>query len=239
MQIIAHRGATDDALANTLSAFQRALDLGADAVECDVRLTRDQVPVLTHFFAVNDVRGGSGPVFSYDQADIRSDAADHILTLYEALEIFAGRIGLEIEIKGPEPESATIVAAALQPYQRHWESIEVTSYEPVLLRAVQARCPGLATDLLGLRSEAWMTPEIVTHLAIHRARLANARAIHLHPTQLLPETVTAVRAAGIEIHAWDVNDAHALDTVTERRIPRVCTDHLEDALNYRWCHKTS
>ena len=233
MQIVAHRGATEDATANTMLAFQRALDLGADAIECDVRLTRDQVPVLAHFFVVNDVRGGSGPVFSYDHADIRSDAADHIPTLCEMLETFAGRIGLEIEIKGPEPESAAIIADALQPYQRFWERIEVTSYEPTLLREIQARCPGLATDLLGVRSESWMTPEIVTHLAIHRARLAHARAIHLHPTQLLPETVAAIRAAGIEVHAWDVNDVHALDAVTALHIPRICTDRPKDALEYR------
>ena len=233
MHIVAHRGATDDAAANTIPAFQRALDLGADAIECDVRLTRDQMPVLAHFFVVNDVRGGSGPVFSYDAAEIRTDAAEHIPTLYELLETFAGRIGLEIEIKGPEPESAAIVADALQPYQRLWEAIEVTSYEPILLREIQARCPGLVTDLLGVRSEAWMTPEIETHLAIHRARLAHARAIHLHPTQLLPTSVAAIRAAGIEVHAWDVNDAHALDTVTALHIPRICTDRLKDALDYR------
>ena len=149
------------------------------------------------------------------------------------LEMFVGRIGLEIEIKGPEPESAAIVAAALQPYRHLWESIEVTSYEPILLREMQARCPGLATDLLGLRSEPWMTPEIVRHLAIHRARLAHARAIHLHPTQLLPETIAAVRAAGIEVHAWDINDMEALDIVTALRIPRICTDCLEEALHYR------
>lgn len=233
MQIVAHRGATDDASANTIPAFRRALDLGADAIECDVRLTRDRVPVLAHFFTVNDARGGAGPVFLYDAEDIRSDEADHIPTLHEVLEMFAGRVGLEIEIKGPEPESAAIVADALQPYRHVWESIEVTSYEPILLRVVQAACPDLATDLLGLRSEPWMTPEIVGHLAIHRARLAHARAVHLHPTQLLPDTVTAVRAAGIEVHAWDVNDPHALDTVTELHIPRICTDRLADALNYR------
>ncbi len=233
MEIVAHRGATDDAPANTIPAYQRALDLGADAIECDVRLTRDQAPVLAHFFVVNDACGCSGPVFSYDAADIQSDAADHIPTLYEVLETFAGRIGLEIEITGPEPESVAIVAAALQPYQRLWESIEVTSYEPILLREIEARCPGLAIDLLTARSEPWMTPAIVTHLAIHRAHLAHARAVHLHPTQLLPETVAAIRAAGIEVHAWDVNDVHALDTVTALHIPRICTDRLKDALDYR------
>lgn len=233
MQIVAHRGVTEYAPANTMPAFEYAFALGADALECDVRLTRDHVPVLTHVFAVNDVRGGSGPIFSYDNTEIRSTDADHIPTLDEMLEAFAGRIGLEIEMKGPEPESALIVAAALQPYRRLWDGIEVTSYEPVLLREMQARCPGLATDLLASRSESWMTPETVAHLTIHRSRLARARSIHLHPTQLLPGTVAAIRAAGIEVHAWDMNDAHALATVTALHIPRICTDRLEEALSHR------
>jgi glycerophosphoryl diester phosphodiesterase len=233
MQIVAHRGVTTAALPNTLPAFQHALDFGADAIECDMRLTRDGMPVLAHFFTINDARGGSGPVFSYDYADLRTDDARHIPTLDEVLEMFAGRIGLEIEIKGPEPESAAIVATALQPYCHLWGSIEVTSYEPALLRDLRTLCPGLTTDFLMPRSEPWMTPEIVTHLAIHRARLANARAVHLHPTQLLPETVAAVRAAGFAIHAWDVNDIAAFDVVTALGITRICTDRLEDALNYR------
>ncbi|MHB8645209.1 MAG: glycerophosphodiester phosphodiesterase [Thermomicrobiales bacterium] len=237
MQILAHRGATEYAPANTMPAFQRALDLGADAIECDVRLTRDHVPVLAHFFAVHDARGGTGPVFSYHYADIRTDDANHLPTLDELLKTFAGRIGLEIEIKGPEPESAVIVAAALQPSQRFWESIEVTSSEPILLREMQMRCPGLATDLLFPRSEPWMTPEIVRHLALHRARLANARAIHLHPTQLLPNTVAAIRAAGIAVHAWDVNDAQALATATALHIPRICTDRLDVAVAHRCQHR--
>lgn len=222
-----------DAPANTLPAFQRALDLGADAIELDVRLTWDRVPVLAHFFAVTDAAGGSGPVFSYGYAEIRTDDARRIPTLDEVLERFAGRIGLEIEVKGPEPESAAIVAQALRPYRQIWGGIEVTSYEPALLSAVKRRCPGLATDLLAPRAEPWMTPEIVTHLAIHRARLAGARGVHLHPTQLVPETVAAVRTAGIEVHAWDVNDTRALDIATSLGIPRICTDRLEDALGYR------
>mgnify|MGYP002350518234 FL=1 len=49
-QIVAHRGIPDLAPENTLPAFQRALELGADAVELDVRLTADSVPVGEIFF---------------------------------------------------------------------------------------------------------------------------------------------------------------------------------------------
>ncbi|MCX5762107.1 MAG: glycerophosphodiester phosphodiesterase [Gemmatimonadetes bacterium] len=47
-QIIAHRGASRECLENTLSAFQRAIDLGADAVELDVHLTADHAVVVHH-----------------------------------------------------------------------------------------------------------------------------------------------------------------------------------------------
>lgn len=48
-KIVAHRGTTSGP-ENTLEAFRRALDLGADAIELDVRLTRDQRPVVYHYF---------------------------------------------------------------------------------------------------------------------------------------------------------------------------------------------
>src|SRR5688572_21349320 len=46
--IIAHRGASAVAPENTLSAFKKAIDAGADGVEFDVRLSKDGVPVIIH-----------------------------------------------------------------------------------------------------------------------------------------------------------------------------------------------
>jgi glycerophosphoryl diester phosphodiesterase len=156
-----------------------------------------------------------------------------IPTLHEVLETFGGRIGLEIEIKGPEPESSEIVGAALCNFRHLWETIEVTSYEPALLLDIQQRCPGLATDLLFPRSEDWMRLDVVTYLAVHRARLARARAVHLHPTQLSSEVVSAVRSWGIEVHAWGVNGEQSLNRAMELGIPRICTDKLQQALDFR------
>ena len=45
-EIVAHRGVHDEFPENTLPAFERAIELGADAVELDVRLTADGVPVV-------------------------------------------------------------------------------------------------------------------------------------------------------------------------------------------------
>ncbi len=56
MQLVAHRGATAHAAENTLAAFQAALGLGANAVELDVRLTAEGVPVVYHYAYAADRR---------------------------------------------------------------------------------------------------------------------------------------------------------------------------------------
>ena len=242
-EVVAHRGVPTEAPENTIPSFQRAIDLGADAIEFDVRLTRDRVPIIYHYFYLNEATAISGPVFDYtfDQlqdvevlgAGVNVVNGCRIPTLREVLETFGGRIGLEIEIKGPEPESSEIVGTVLCNFRHLWETIEVTSYEPTLLLDIQQRCPGLATDLLFPRSEDWMRLDVVTYLAVHRARLARARAVHLHPTQFSSEVVSAVRSCGIEVHAWDVNDEQSLNSARELGIPRICTDKLQQALDFR------
>ena len=54
--VIAHRGASDEAPENTLAAFQKAREAGADGVECDVVFTRDDVPVIVHDDNLGDHR---------------------------------------------------------------------------------------------------------------------------------------------------------------------------------------
>jgi glycerophosphoryl diester phosphodiesterase len=240
-EIVAHRGVPTDVPGNTMAGFQRALELGADAVEMDVRLTKDDVPVLFHDFYLDEKTNASGPVFTLTWDELRrleltgGDSADsyRIPALREVLEAFAGRLGLEIELKGPEPEASEIVACELQAFQHLWETMEVTSYEPALLMGVGRRCPGLAVDLLQRRSEEWMGLDVVEYVAIQSGRLAGARAVHLHPTQLSGEVVSAVRAAGMEVHSWEINDADSLRLMPELDVPKFDTDNLRLALDFR------
>ncbi len=242
-QITAHRGVANDAPENTIPAFQRALDLGADWIELDVRLSADLVPVVFHYYYLHYNTDGSGPVFRYTWEQLRklsvrctrNSAAPNgrISTLAEILALFAGKIGLEIEIKGPEPEAPQIIGELLSDYRQHWDRMEVTSYEPALLLRIRELCPDLPADLLIPRTESWMGLDVVAYQALHRARLACARAVHLHPSQLTDETVSSLRSHGLEIHAWDVNDLAALQLTHRLGIPKICTDEFTQALEYR------
>jgi glycerophosphoryl diester phosphodiesterase len=242
-EIVADRGAATEAPENTIAAFEAAAEQGADAVELDVRLTSDHVPVVHHFYNLGSRASASGPIFAFTWEQLRQvrlggadDASvppEHIPSLDEVLTRFGGRLGLEIHMQGPEPEAPVIVGGLLQQHRHIWGAVEVTSYEPAVLLEIQRVCPGLATDLLFPRSESWKTPDIEQYEAVQCGRMARATAVHIHPSQLSAAMVRAVRAQGIEVHAWDVNDENALGLVAELGIPRLNTDNLRQALAFR------
>lgn len=241
-EIVAHRGVATEYPENTILAFQRAIELGADAVELDVRLTKDKIPVLYHYYYLDKVTSLPGSIFNYTYRQLSqarflnpqsSPDSQKIPTLVEVLETIGGKIGLEIEIKGPEPESALLIGDVLRKFKSLWKTIEVTSYEITLLLSIREQCPGITPDLLYPRTEPWMGLDVVGYEALHKARLAQARAVHLHPSQLSSEVVETIRSSGVEIHAWDVNDEPALQKIVEYNIPKVCTDRFEIAASFR------
>jgi glycerophosphoryl diester phosphodiesterase len=121
-KVYAHRGASAAFAEHTRAAYLKALADGADGVECDVHLTRDQQVVLLHDANLDRTSTGTGPVGEHTLEQLRAldfsswkgaripDAyggvADQFLTLPELLDILraAGRdIGLAIELKHPSP----------------------------------------------------------------------------------------------------------------------------------------
>ncbi len=242
MIITAHRGIRDTAPENTIAAFQRAIGLGADAVEMDVRLTSDRVPIVYHYYYLDKLTSASGAVFNHTLDQIRkiqfrkdsNNGAEGavIPTLCEVLEAIGGKIGLEIEIKGPEPEAPYLTADVLSGFKPAWGRMEITSFEPALLLSIQERCPGLTTDLLFPLSEEWMRPDVVAYQALHRARLARARAVHLHSTQLTRGAVSTIRKQGIDVHAWNVNDEQAAAAALDLEISNICTDNFQTISEY-------
>ncbi|MFI6106847.1 glycerophosphodiester phosphodiesterase [Streptomyces sp. NPDC051310] len=124
IQVVAHRGASEDAPEHTLAAYMKAIEDGADALECDVRLTADGHLVCVHDRRVNRTSNGRGAVSTLELADLaaldfgawkgREDSDESpdwrdprytsVLTLERLLELVAdaGRpIELAIETKHP------------------------------------------------------------------------------------------------------------------------------------------
>lgn len=120
--VYAHRGASAAFAEHTRAAYLQAIADGADGVECDIHLTRDQHPVLLHDANLDRTSDGTGPVAERTLAELRQldfsswkgaripeeygALSEQFLTLPELLDILRGagrEIGLAIELKHPSP----------------------------------------------------------------------------------------------------------------------------------------
>ncbi|WP_020128662.1 glycerophosphodiester phosphodiesterase [Streptomyces sp. 303MFCol5.2] len=94
---VAHRGDPYRFRENTVDSLRSALDRGADAVECDVRLTRDGVPVLLHDETLKRLWQQDRPLLSLSAAEVRGLTAGGVPTLAEALAATeGGRLMLDL-----------------------------------------------------------------------------------------------------------------------------------------------
>lgn len=107
MQVIAHRGASFLEPENTIRAIEMAVKMGADFVEVDVRVSKDNKLVIMHDADINRTTDEKGLVKDYTVSELKKlDAGDKetIPTLEEVMQCVKNRIGLVIEIKEPGTE---------------------------------------------------------------------------------------------------------------------------------------
>ncbi|MGM0545864.1 MAG: glycerophosphodiester phosphodiesterase [Bacteroidota bacterium] len=107
--IIAHRGASAYYPENTMIAFEKAVELGANMIEIDIALSKDGVPVIFHDAKLNQHTNGKGRLRNFTLQELKKlDAGSwysarysgqKIPTLEEVLAFASGTIALNIEIK--------------------------------------------------------------------------------------------------------------------------------------------
>jgi glycerophosphoryl diester phosphodiesterase len=90
LTVVAHRGAPYRVRENTLDSVRSALELGADAVEIDVRLTRDGVPVLLHDATLKRLWEHDRPLKSLSADEVRGLTDGRVPTLAETLAVAEG-----------------------------------------------------------------------------------------------------------------------------------------------------
>lgn len=146
-KIIGHRGAASYAPENTLEGIHTAADMGVKWVELDVKLTRDQVPVMFHDDTLERTTNGAGKVAETDYDDLKaleagswfgdSFAGIKIPTLEEAIETLIERkLGFNLEIKpcpGREKETAEVALDQLTQLWDEQDKVLISSFQHVSL----------------------------------------------------------------------------------------------------------
>ena len=251
--VFAHRGGADALPEHTLAAYLRALDEGADGVECDVRLTRDGHLVCVHDRRLDRTSNGRGRVSrktlaqleALDFASWHPGAAteewqdDHarLLTLerlLNALRDRGGPVRLLIETKHPSRYGADVEYRLVEMLRRYGlaapepeDPIQVTvmSFAALALRRIRRLAPGLPTAYLLLEV---LPPGVGLGRLPFGARIA-APGIGLVRSR--PHLVSALRAAGHQTYIWTVNDESDLDLVLARHPDGIITDRPKFVLD--------
>ncbi len=115
--VIGHRGAAGLAPENTLRSFARAIELGVDAIELDVHL-KDGSLIVIHDDTLDRTTNGRGSIGSARLAEIRAlDAGDgeRVPLLEEVLDLVAGRVAVNVELKGKNTARRTASVCAHYP----------------------------------------------------------------------------------------------------------------------------
>jgi glycerophosphoryl diester phosphodiesterase len=220
---IGHRGAAAHAPDNTLLGIRRAADLGADAVEFDVRWTADEQAVLTNDPYLVDADGRTWPIRRSTLDELRTidlSEGERVPTFAEAIEICKDELlGAYVHLKDGQAIPAVIETLREQKATGH--SI-IGSFQPDWLAEIKAQAPELVTSIM------FGSPHVD---AIGLAR--SARATYVHPcwadpvALLTPEWVARVRDAGLGIICWHDGRPEGIAALRRAGVDGICSDAPE------------
>lgn len=227
---LAHRGASRHAPQNTLAAFIRAAELGADGVELDVHLSADGVPVVIHDFNLEATTNGTGAVRSKTLAQLKeldagskfdpAFAGEQIPTLAEVFEAIGQRLLINIELKSASLRDNSLtqaVAAVVKKYGME-KRVIFSSFNPLALCSIKQLMPHVPAGLLYAPDmpiylrRAWLAP-----LCPHEAR-------HPHHSLLTPHSVRALRARGYYINTWTADEPDELRRLIALDVDAIITN---------------
>ncbi|MDP9477584.1 MAG: glycerophosphodiester phosphodiesterase [Actinomycetota bacterium] len=210
---IGHRGAAGLEPENTLRSFRRAEEEGADALEMDLRVTRDGHLVVLHDPTVDRTTNGTGPVHGLTLAEVQrldGGLGERVPTFGEVLEATALPLHAELKVEeAAEPLTRVIleedVAGRVTPI----------SFDPEALRRVKRVLPDQPVGLI----LSGAPPD-----AAELARSVGADLVSLEWAYLNAEAVERCRRAGLKVTAWTVNEPGQMRRVIELGVDGIVTD---------------
>lgn len=220
--IIAHRGASRAAPENTVAAFRRAVEMGADAIELDVRRTGDDRLVVHHDPSIADGRA------------IRELSAGElpgwVPEMSDALDA-CGAVVVNVEIKNdphePDHDPTDWVAEQVaRELERRGDPARwlISSFRYDTIARCRELSPAVAT--------AWLTERIGPD-EIARSVAGGHAAIHPWVPTVDRAAVDAAHAAGLAVNVWTCDDPDRMRELIGWGIDGICTNVPDVALAVR------
>ncbi len=217
---IGHRGARAYEPENTLRSFQKAIELGVDAVELDVRKTKDNEIVVIHNVDVNKTTDGSGSVSDFTLEEIKrfvTEKGEKIPTLTEVLDSVGKRVKVLVELKETGIEEQVL---GLIRQKGLIEKVVIVSFHEDALRKVRELDGEVATGLIYVRHknpiQAALELKAEYLLSLYRfTHSANIKKAH---------------EKGLKVIVWTINNEEEVAEYRKKGVDGIATDR-PDILN--------
>jgi glycerophosphoryl diester phosphodiesterase len=237
-RILAHRGFAVDngATENTIQAFRAALELGATHIESDIQVTKDGVPVLFHDDDLLRVAGLPRKIneLAFDELEqLTLIDGGNIPTLRAALlDLPTARFNLDLKvwaavlpsvdlIRELEAENRVLVSSFSD--RRRVKALGLFEV-PVASSAGSARV--LALWIAAKLRFAWLTRKLSS--SVQALQIPTGKG----PIRFdSPAFISQMKAAGLELHYWTINDAEEMQRLISLGADGIVTDRTDIAVN--------
>ncbi len=230
-KIIAHRGASGLVeFDNSIESFKKAIELGADMVEFDVRRTKDDVLIAFHDPFLNDKKISE---LEYKEILEKTKREGYkVPTVKEVVKLCKGKIDLDIELKekGYEKELIQLVVPQLD-----YDEFMMKSFKDEVVKSINELDPKIETGLiLGVEE-----PEnkIFTRLSelFPKCRLKRCEADFVCPNHRLLKLFFLKRMdlSDLDVYVWTVNDGDLMKKLVQKQVKGIITDRPDIALQIR------
>jgi glycerophosphoryl diester phosphodiesterase len=210
---IGHRGAKGHLPENTLASFEKAIALGVDMIELDVRLSLDKIPMVIHDETIDRTTSKTGLVTDYIAKELQHLGMP---TLREVFELVNNRCEINVELKTFSTTQAVLDLIAKNTFDQN--KILISSFDWNALQEVRFHDKDLRIGVL---------TETDLDLAIAFAKFIKAEAVHPHYHLLTAENTNKIKEKGFKVFPWTINDPSAITFVKSLEVDGIITDFPE------------
>ena len=230
---IAHRGASGSAPENTAAAFERAIEIGVDAIEIDVHATSDGRVVVIHDPTLDRTTDRCGRVRQQTLDQIRSADAggwfgrgfrgERVPLLEEAIETARHRALLLVEIKGEFlAEKVLQIVGEMDAA----DQVVIQSFNPETIRRVKLIDSGIPTALLIGKLPA-APSRVRARRLVKQVLEVGANALAIWHATLTPSFFEEMRKRAVSVWAWTVDEELVMRDMVQMGVQGIITNHPE------------
>lgn len=225
-KVVAHRGASAYAPENTMLAFEKSIEMGADYIELDVQMSKDKQLVVIHDQSLQRTAGENGDVNDYSAQELQLLDVGQGYTiplLEEVIQKYKDRIGLLIELKHPElycgiEEELAFLLTKYGLDKADEEQVIVQSFNLESIKKLHALLPDVHKGVL-LSKEYYPYSEQLVHEISQFADYVNPK--YTYVDELL---VAQIHERGLAMMAWTVDDKREAARLIELGIDGIITN---------------